>query len=80
VQVSAASATEVTAVADRIASLLRVRHKIQPGDPDDFMVRTLEEMANVRKKPRTMTALLASKPACHCSSAASASRTSCWSP
>src|SRR5215467_2947620 len=61
VQVSAASASEVTAVADRIASLLRVRHKIQPGDPDDFMVRTLEEMANVRKEAtQTMTALLAS--------------------
>jgi putative ABC transport system permease protein len=61
VQVSAASATEVTAVADRIASLLRVRHKIQPGDPDDFMVRTLEEMASVRKEAtQTMTALLAS--------------------
>src|SRR5437764_6072080 len=61
VQVSAASATEVTAVADRISSLLRVRHKIQPGDPDDFMVRTLEEMASVRKEAtQTMTALLAS--------------------
>ena len=26
---------------------MRVRHKIQPGDDDDFMVRTLEEMASV---------------------------------
>jgi putative ABC transport system permease protein len=61
VQVSAASALEVPAVADRISSLLRVRHKIQPGDPDDFMVRTIEEMANVRKEAtQTMTALLAS--------------------
>ena len=61
VQVSAASAGEVAAVADRISSLLRVRHKIQPGDPDDFMVRTIEEMANVRKEAtQTMTALLAS--------------------
>ena len=48
-------------VADRIAALLRVRHKIQPGDPDDFMVRTIEEMASVRKEAtQTMTALLAS--------------------
>jgi putative ABC transport system permease protein len=61
ITVSAASAGEVTAVADRIASLLRVRHKIQPGDPDDFMVRTIEEMASVRKEAtQTMTALLAS--------------------
>ena len=48
-------------MADRIAALLRVRHKIQPGDPDDFMVRTMEEMASVRKEAtQTMTALLAS--------------------
>src|SRR2546426_5107907 len=61
VQVSAASAGETTKVADNIAQLLRVRHKIQPGDPDDFMVRTMEEMANVRKEAtQTMTALLAS--------------------
>jgi putative ABC transport system permease protein len=61
VQVSATSAAEVPAVVDRISSLLRVRHKIQPGADDDFMVRTLEEMANVRKEAtQTMTALLAS--------------------
>jgi putative ABC transport system permease protein len=61
VTVSAAQASEVSAAADRISSLLRVRHKIQPGDPDDFMVRTIEEMASVRKEAtQTMTALLAS--------------------
>jgi putative ABC transport system permease protein len=61
VTVSAASASDTTATADRIATLLRTRHKIQPGDPDDFMVRTMEEMANVRKEAtQTMTALLAS--------------------
>jgi putative ABC transport system permease protein len=61
VQVSAASAGETTAVADNIATLLRTRHKIQPGEPDDFMVRTMEEMASVRKEAtQTMTALLAS--------------------
>src|SRR5919106_2331801 len=49
VTVSAASAAETAPVADSIAALLRVRHKIQPGDPDDFMVRTIEEMASVRK-------------------------------
>ena len=58
---SAASAGETSRVADSIATLLRVRHKIQPGDPDDFMVRTMEEMASVRKEAtQTMTALLAS--------------------
>jgi len=61
VDVSAAESSQVSATADRIASLLRVRHKISPGDPDDFMVRTIEEMASVRKEAtQTMTALLAS--------------------
>jgi len=61
VTVSAASAGETSKVADNIAALLRVRHKIRPGDPDDFMVRTMEEMASVRKEAtQTMTALLAS--------------------
>jgi len=61
VTVSATSATDTTATADRIAAVLRTRHKIQTGDPDDFMVRTMEEMANVRKEAtQTMTALLAS--------------------
>ena len=61
VTVSATSAGETTKVADNIATTLRVRHKIQPGDPDDFMVRTMEEMASVRKEAtQTMTALLAS--------------------
>src|SRR4029077_12103668 len=61
VTVSAASASDTTPTADRIATLLRTRHKIQPGDPDDFMVRTMEEMASVRvQATQTMTALLAS--------------------
>jgi putative ABC transport system permease protein len=61
VNVMAADSTQVSATADRIATLMRARHKIQPGDPDDFMVRTIEEMASVRKEAtQTMTALLAS--------------------
>jgi putative ABC transport system permease protein len=60
IMVSAASAAETTKVADSIASLLRVRHKIQPGDPDDFMARTMDEIASVREQAtQTMTALLA---------------------
>src|SRR5205823_8948397 len=60
VQVSAVSATQTSQVADLIATTLRTRHKIQPGDPDDFMVRTMDEIASVRKETtQTMTALLA---------------------
>jgi putative ABC transport system permease protein len=61
VTVSASAADTIRDTADGIAALLRNRHKIQPGDLDDFMVRTLEDIAAVRTEAtRTMTALLAS--------------------
>ena len=60
ITVSAASATGVPQVAAEIADLLRVRHRLVVGDPDDFMVRTLEEMASLRtESTQTMTMLLA---------------------
>ncbi len=60
ITVSAASADNLSKVADAIAVLLRVRHKIEPGGSDDFMVRTLEEMASIRvQATETMTFLLA---------------------
>jgi putative ABC transport system permease protein len=59
VTVSAASAADTTPTADRIATLLRQRHQIVDGN-DDFMVRTMEEMASVRvAATETMTGLLA---------------------
>jgi putative ABC transport system permease protein len=61
ITISAASANDILKVADEIAAVLRVRHQLPPGEPDDFMVRTLEEMATIRTEAtRTMTALLAS--------------------
>jgi putative ABC transport system permease protein len=55
-----ASSSNTRPVADAIAQVLRVRHKIASGDPDDFMVRTLEDMASIRTETtRTMTTLLA---------------------
>jgi putative ABC transport system permease protein len=60
ITVSAASANDTSATADRIATVLRQRHAIAQGEPDDFMVRTMEEMASVRvQATETMTALLA---------------------
>jgi len=57
---SAYRADQVDAVVEAIAAELRIQHKIIPGDPDDFMVRSLEEMASVRTESlRTMTTLLA---------------------
>jgi putative ABC transport system permease protein len=59
ISVSAAT-PDVAPVAEAIAQTLRVRHEIMPGEPDDFMVRTLEEMASVRSETaRTMGTLLA---------------------
>ncbi|MEO7156284.1 MAG: ABC transporter permease [Vicinamibacterales bacterium] len=55
-----ASTPETAPVAAAIGEVLRTRHKLMPGDPDDFMVRTLEEMASVRSETaRTMGTLLA---------------------
>ncbi|MFB3852483.1 MAG: ABC transporter permease [Vicinamibacterales bacterium] len=60
ITVSAATADSVQKVANDIAELMRVRHKIMPGEEDDFMVRTLEEMAALRTQAtQTMTYLLA---------------------
>ncbi len=59
IQVSAET-PDVAPVAAAITEVLRTRHKLMPGDPDDFMVRTLEEMAAVRSETaRTMGTLLA---------------------
>ena len=59
VSVSAAS-PETAPVSAAISEMLRARHKLIGSDPDDFMVRTQEEMASVRTETtRTMTTLLA---------------------
>ena len=60
ITVSAASADNLSRIADQITVLLRNRHKIDNPEQDDFMVRTLEEMAAVRvQATETMTYLLA---------------------
>jgi len=61
VTVSAASADAIQDTAEAIRGELRVRHKIGNPENDDFMVRTLEEMASVQTETtKTMTTLLAS--------------------
>jgi putative ABC transport system permease protein len=60
ISISANSAETVPQVAREVARLLRIRHRILPGEADDFRVRTLEEMIAVRTRTtRTMTTLLA---------------------
>ncbi len=60
ITVSAENGVPLDTMTDQIAELLRLRHKLQPGTDDDFLVRTLEEMASVlTSTTNTMTYLLA---------------------
>ena len=55
-----AETPETAEVSAIISETLRQRHKLIGNDPDDFMVRTQEEMASVRTETtKTMTTLLA---------------------
>ena len=47
ITISAERADQLDRLSADINALLRIRHKIAAGDDDDFMVRTLEEMASV---------------------------------
>jgi len=61
ITVSASSAADTAPTSERISNLLRGRHKVVEAGSEDFMVRTMEEMASVRvQATETMTALLAS--------------------
>ena len=58
--ISADAGTSLEALSAQMTALLRERHRIGPGEDDDFMVRTLEEMASVlTATTTTMTWLLA---------------------
>jgi putative ABC transport system permease protein len=61
ITISAATSAQVPLVSAAAARLLRGRHGIAPESDDDFRVRTLDEIANVRSEAtQTMTSLLAS--------------------
>ena len=60
VWLSAAPGVDLTGLADRVREVLRVRHRLEGGQDDDFMVRSMEEMASVlTSTTTTMTWLLA---------------------
>jgi putative ABC transport system permease protein len=60
ITISAASADSVSDVADAVAVVLRNQHKLVSGDPDDFTIRTQEEIASIRTASiETFTQLLA---------------------
>jgi putative ABC transport system permease protein len=61
ITLSTANGVPFQAVSDQISTLLRTRHKLAGDEPDDFSVRSLEEMATVlTSTTTTMTWLLAS--------------------
>jgi putative ABC transport system permease protein len=61
ITLSTADGVPFERVSAQIAELLRARHQLMPGQPDDFTVRSLEEMASVlTSTTTTMTWLLAS--------------------
>ena len=61
ITLSTANGVPFQTVSDQISTLLRARHKLTADEPDDFSVRSLEEMATVlTSTTTTMTWLLAS--------------------
>jgi putative ABC transport system permease protein len=61
ITISARDGTSLATMTEQTAALLRARHRIQPGEDDDFSVRTMEEMASMlTSTTQTMTWLLAS--------------------
>ena len=57
--VTAASQHDIAAAAEQVTLLLRDRHRIQPGQDDDFTVRDLNEMAQASvSASQVMTRLL----------------------
>jgi putative ABC transport system permease protein len=60
ITISAADGVDLAQLSDAVAGVLRIQHRLQPGTTDDFLVRTLEEMASVLTSTTdTMTYLLA---------------------
>jgi len=60
VVVSATSAADAAPAQAQVEELLRARHRIAAGNPDDFRVRNLSEIASAQQEgARTMTSLLA---------------------
>jgi putative ABC transport system permease protein len=59
--VSAVSKTQIPQAQQQITDLLRLRHKLSPGDENDFTIRTQTEIADAQSATtRIMTTLLAS--------------------
>jgi putative ABC transport system permease protein len=59
IYVSAARAEETAAAEQQVRETLRTRHRLRPGEPDDFTVRNLTDVADAAESTtRVMTLLL----------------------
>ena len=58
INASAISPVASVAAVNPITSLLRERHRIRPGDDDDFFVRTQSEVANLMNQTQSVMTLL----------------------
>ncbi len=59
IMVKARSSGLLDTAQDQVESLLRMRHRIRPGNEDDFSVRNMAQMVeNAKAATRTMTLLL----------------------
>jgi putative ABC transport system permease protein len=58
IMVSAVSRQASYVAKNQIESLLRDRHKIRPGDPDDFVVRNLADVADAAAEQGTVMTIL----------------------
>ena len=58
IQVKGVSMESLAYITSEITMLLRERHKIRPGDPDDFAVRSLSQMLEARRKTTSVTSML----------------------
>lgn len=61
IQVSAVSEEAIQEATEQIREILRTRHRLQPGEEDDFTIRSLEDIAEAAQSTtKTMTTLLLS--------------------
>jgi len=56
--VQAANPADVQPAIDEVTSILKVRHRIKPGDEDDFSVRNLSQIAETAESSSRIMALL----------------------
>ena len=58
IQVAAQTAEAMPQAIQQVTDLLRERHRVKPGDPDDFRLRDLTEISNARSSTATLMSTL----------------------